>query len=279
MRLHVLVCLLALLPTACASTSGLATSGACNGALREIDGQSVWVDAHAGGEVTVAFESGNGNDSSVWSAVASRVREAGLGTFAYDRPGLGKSPLRLGSYAIQNEVRTFGAALTACDIHRPVVLVAHSYGGVIALLSAARDQRIVGLVLVEALVPHAAPKSETDAILAKYRPQYDQVRREAPQLAAAIIPLMEAFPETARTLDAVALPKGLPIIDIVAEHPNENSPQSIAIWRRAHAEFVHADPAAREAVFASGSAHKVMDDRPDLVVAAILRMAARSMHK
>lgn len=279
MRWLALACLSALLTTACASTSGLATSAPCNGALHEADRQPVWMEAHAGGEVTVAFESGNGNDSSVWADVAARVRETGLGTFVYDRPGLGKSPLRPGPYAIENEVRTFGAALTACNIRRPVVLVAHSYGGVIALLSAARDQRIVGLVLVEALVPHTVPKSETDAILAKFRPQYDEVRREAPQLAAAIIPLMEAFPETALALDAVVLPKGLPVIDIVAEHPNENSPQSISIWRRAHADFVRADPAAREAVFASGSAHKVMDDRPDLVVAAIQRMAARSTLK
>lgn len=277
MRLSVLAlaCVLLCPAPAFASDEGTVPEGACKGAVVDVDGQPLWIEAHSGGAVTIAFEAGNGNDSSVWTEIAGRVRERGLGTFAYDRAGLGKSPLRPGSYAIENEVRAFNAALTTCGIRAPIVLVAHSYGGAIALLSAAHDRRIVGLVLVEGLVPKSAPQGEIDAIFAKYRPQYDEIRKQAPALAEAIIPLMEAFPETSRILDAVVLPKGLPVIDIVAEHPNENSPQSIPIWRTAHADFVRSDP-AREAVFAAGSSHKVMADRPDLVVAAILRMVERS---
>ena len=41
--------------------------------------------------------------------------------------------------------------------------------------------------------------------------------------------------------------------------------------REAHAAFV-AESSARESVFAAGSSHNVMQDAPDLVVAAIVRM-------
>jgi hypothetical protein len=44
--------------------------------------------------------------------------------------------------------------------------------------------------------------------------------------------------------------------------------------RRAHADFVAASP-TREAVFANGSSHYVMRDRPELVVDAIERMVKR----
>jgi pimeloyl-ACP methyl ester carboxylesterase len=130
---------------------------------------------------------------------------------------------------------------------------------------------VAGLVLVDAMVPKATPKSEVDAILATYRPQYDEVRRQAPELAKAMIPLMEAYPATVKKLDAARIPTRLPIVDIVAETTTTVTPNSAAIWRTAHAEFV-AHGRFRRSVFAAGSSHKVMQDKPDLVVDAILQL-------
>ena len=88
-----------------------------------------------------------------------------------------------------------------------------------------------------------------------------------------MIPLMEAYPASARRLRQVRVPQKLPIIDIVAEHSWAATPEAAAAMRKAHADFVAASP-ARSAVFAAGSSHNVMRDKPEIVLAAIQRMIA-----
>ena len=251
--------------------ASLPAMAACTNESVDIGGRRIWVDSEGTGDVTVVFEAGGGNDSSVWAQIAPRIRAAGVRTFVYDRAGLGRSELGPTPYSINDEVHALRSALTACGIKGPVILAAHSYGGFISLLTASMDPRVAGVVLVDAVVPKATPESEVRAILAEYRPQYDELRREAPELAKAMIPLMEAIPATVEKLDAARLPERLPIIDIVAENTTTNTPQTAAIWRKAHAEFA-AHNRSRKAVFAAGSSHKVMKDRPDIVVDAILQM-------
>ncbi len=245
----------------------------CRSERVDIGGRRVWVDVEGAGDVTVAFEAGGGNDASVWAEIAPRVRAMGARTFVYDRAGLGRSERGPMPYSIDDEVQALRSAWTACGLAGPIIVTAHSYGGVVSLLTASKDKRVAGLVLVDALVPGATPDSEVEAVLAEYRPQYDELRRQAPELALSMIPLMEAYPATVKKLDAVRLPTRLPIIDIVAEHTTTQTPNTTALWRKAHADFVtHAR--SRHAVFAAGSSHKVAQDRPDLVVDAVLRMIA-----
>ena len=246
----------------------------CAGTKVPAAGDHLWVEMQGEGPVTVAFESGNGNDSTVWSAIAATVRASGVRTLVYDRAGLGRSDLPATAYSIDQVSRAFRAVLDACHVRGPVVLVTHSYGGFISLLAASRDRRIAGLVMVDANVPAFFDQAEVDAILAEYRPQYPELRAQAPKLALSMIPLMEAYPATARRLRAVRIPHDLPIIDITAEHSWVTTPEAVAAARKAHADFVAASP-ARSAMFAAGSSHNVMRDKPEIVAAAIREMIAR----
>lgn len=252
---------------------GAAASGPCRGTAVDVGGRHLWVDGAGTGALTVAFEAGGGRDGSVWTEIAARVRDHGVRTFIYDRAGLGRSELGPTPYSIDDEVHALRSAWSACGIESPVVVVAHSYGGAIALLAASRDERVAGLVLVDALVPRATPDSEVQAVLAEYRPQYAELRKQAPELARAMIPLMEAYPETVGKLDAVHVPARLRIIDIVAEHTTAHTPRTATLWRQAHADFVAQSP-LRQSVLATGSSHQVMADKPALVVDAIVRMIA-----
>ncbi len=184
---------------------------------------------------------------------------------------MGRSEPAAQPYSIDDEVEALRSALTSCGIDGPIVLVAHSYGGFISLLLASLDERVAGLVLVDANIPAFFTETEVASILAEYRPQYEQLREQAPELAATLIPIVEAYPATARRLRSVAIPARLPIVDIVAEHSWAATPASATAMREAHAAFV-AESSARESVFAAGSSHDVMRDAPDLVVAAIVRM-------
>jgi pimeloyl-ACP methyl ester carboxylesterase len=243
--------------------------------LTEIDGNKIWTNTEGTGEVTVVFESGFGNDSSVWSQIEPRVRAAGARTFVYDRAGMGQSTINTSiPYSIDNDVHILKTALANCGIKSSIVMVGHSYGGAISLLAAADDKNILGVVLIDALVPKAWPKSEVDKNMVAMRAQYKEIREQAPELAKVAIPFAEALAETAKRVDAIRTSDTLPIIDIVAENGQDN-PTSKQIWRDAHVTFTANNP-HRDYILAIGSSHKVMRDKPDLVVEAILKMLEKT---
>lgn len=243
----------------------------CTTSVLTIGRNRIWVDEEGTGNVTVVFEAGFGNESGVWANITPKIRAAGARTFVYDRAGLGKSTIdTTAPYSLDNDVAILRSALNACGIEGPIIMVGHSYGGAISLVLASDDDRIKGLVLIEALVPGAWPKSEVDKNLATMRSQYAEVRQQAPALAKVAIPWAEAMPATAQRIDAVRVPESLPIIDIVAEK-GMNNPETAKIWQSAHLGFTDDNP-HREHVLAVGSSHKVMADQPDLVVKAILDM-------
>jgi pimeloyl-ACP methyl ester carboxylesterase len=253
----------------------VAAAGSCTPSLLDIDGNQIWVNKEGAGALTVVFDSGFGNDSGVWSQIAPRIRAAGVQTLVYDRAGMGKSTINTAApYSIDNDVHILRTVLTMCRVKGPIVAVGHSYGGALALLAASEDERIKGLVLIDAVVPGASPQSEVDKNLKIMRAQYDEIRAQAPGLAKVAIPYAEALPVTAARINGMRVSPALPIIDIVAEK-GQNNEESARIWRDAHAAFTANNP-HREHVLAVGSSHKVMAEQPDLVVAAILRMIAKT---
>jgi pimeloyl-ACP methyl ester carboxylesterase len=256
-------------PQAAAATSS------CAPAVLDIGGNRIWANREGAGRVTVVFESGFGNDSTVWAELTPRVRAAGAQTVVYDRAGMGKSTIDAAApYSLDNDVHILRTALTSCGIAGPIVMVGHSYGGAISLVAASEDSRIQGVVLVDAMIPKAWPQSELDKNLVAMRAQYDEIRDKAPALAKVAIPWAEALPATLKRLDDVRLSDQLPVIDIVAEHGRDNA-ESARLWNDAHAAFTAGHP-RREHVLAAGSSHKVMADKPDLVVEAIVKMVGQT---
>lgn len=261
---------------ACASSPHPAAppAPACAQAILPIDGNQIWVDKQGAGAVTVAFEAGFGNDSSVWADIAPKIRAAGAQTFVYDRAGMGKSTINTSApYSIDHDVHILRTALSSCGVSGPIVFVGHSYGGGMGLVAASEDARIRGEVLLDAVVPQVWAHGELDKNLVAMRTQYDEIRAQAPALAKVAIPWAEALPATVKRIDEVAVPTGLPIIDIVAEN-GQNTPESTQVWRDAHRAFTDGQP-TRELVLAAGSSHKVMKDQPDLVVASIVKMLGK----
>lgn len=227
------------------------------------------------GSPTVLFESGGGDPSSVWSEISHEVEgRKGVATVLYDRAGLGQSEPKPGPYRVDDEVAALRAALSACGVRGPLLLVAHSYGGFVSLLTAATDPRVAGLVLVDANLPGFFDEDEVARLLTRFSAHADALSRANPAIARVMVPLMHALPATARRVRAVSLPPTLPVIDIVAEHTWVDTPEEVAAMRRAHTNFVEGAP-THEAVFAAGSGHYVMRDRPELVVEAIVRLIDR----
>ena len=244
--------------------------------LVDVGGRRLWTCVKGEGAPTVVFEAGGGDDSSVWTAIEPEVRRRnGVTTLVYDRAGLGKSdPPLEGEYRIGDEAEALVRMLDVRSPAEPILLVAHSYGGFMATLVAS-DPRLAGVVLVDANLPAYFDEAFVERLVATYTPQFPELERRAPDLARVMIPLMRAYPDTARAVRAVDYPTKLPTIDIVAEHSWGETTEDNNEIRRVHADFAAAAPEARELVLARGSGHYVMRDAPEIVLDAVARMIER----
>jgi pimeloyl-ACP methyl ester carboxylesterase len=244
----------------------------CVGRKVDVGGYALWMQSRGDGTPTVVFESGGGEDSSEWSNIEPVIRErAKVRTVVYDRAGLGKSDPNPRPYRIEDEGTALRRALDQCDIHGPILLVAHSYGGFISEILASKDKRVKGLVLVDANIPSFFDDKEAAVISARYTPLAEDLIKEKPDLGRNLFRQDQAYPATARHMRDVHVPLNLPVIDITAEHTWVDAPDELAAMRRAHSEFVAASP-NRVAIFAEGSGHYISRDRPDIVIDAVLRL-------
>lgn len=245
-------------------------------ATQSDDVTALWMQVAGDGDPTVVFEAGGGDDSSAWANIEPAVRlRSGVRTVVYDRAGLGKSPIAPGPYSVDHEVDALERALARFSIKGPIVLVAHSYGGFITELMAAHDKRVVGVVLVDANLPASFDAAEIAHVQAKYLPQLPALEKANPKLAQVMGPLLRAYPDTVARVKAAPFPPTLPTVDIVAEHSWGDTDAENDAMKKAHADFVAAAPAVREAVFAAGSSHNVMRDQPEIVISAIGRVIQR----
>jgi len=244
-----------------------------------VGGYALWMQSRGDGTPTVVFESGGGEDSSEWSNIEPAIRERGkVRTVVYDRAGLGKSDPDPRPYRIEDEGTALRRALDQCDIHGPIILVAHSYGGFISEILASEDKRVKGLVLVDANIPSFFDDKEAAVISARYTPLAEDLIKEKPDLGRSLFRQDQAYPATARHMRDVRIPLNLPIIDITAEHTWVDAPDELAAMRRAHSEFVAAST-NRVAIFAKGSGHYISRDRPDIVIDAVLHLVSEIKEK
>lgn len=115
----------------------------------EVHGTTINVDCLGTGSPTVVLEAGLGESSLTWSEVVPAVA-AETRVCAYDRPGYGWSEAAAGAHDADAQAQQLRALLEAADEPGPYVLVAHSYGSLIArLFAAAEPEAVAGMFLIE----------------------------------------------------------------------------------------------------------------------------------
>ncbi|MEM1182634.1 MAG: alpha/beta hydrolase, partial [Acidobacteriota bacterium] len=103
-------------------------------------------------------EAGAGGTSLDWSLVFPRLAEHTT-VCAYDRAGLGWSESGPGPRDLKQLAAEAEALLTAADLPQPLILVGHSFGGMVSLeLAASRNLEVAGLVLVDSVHPNLAER-------------------------------------------------------------------------------------------------------------------------
>lgn len=223
---------------------------------------------------TILFEAGGGADLTSWASVPSDLADSTAVTIVtYDRAGLGSSELGPLDLSPAQEVADIHQAIRQLALPTPTIVVAHSYGGMLALLHATDlPERVLGLVLVDPMNPRFVHEMG------------DWLFTTVPDVTNPESDRERVIQRMMRTLDSLSA-------RLLIEEPRLTVPMTIIsagedwwgnadaddAWRKSHQEIA-AVAANRERIIAEHSDHDIPDLQPDVVVAATLRLLFRIDH-
>jgi pimeloyl-ACP methyl ester carboxylesterase len=218
-------------------------------------GVTQWIECAGRGRVTVVVIPGLHADHRMWAKVLPSFALT-TRTCIVDRAGLGGSPPRLPHRVVDagQHAAELWAVLRAAGVSGPLVVVGHSYGGLVARAFVARRRSsVVGLMLIEGVAPY-------DRLSHYWHEGGDTVDTWASSKAALPMRL-----------------GAMPLVVEAAQDPDRSywgapayggSASDIADWR-AHQQSAAALSSDATFVIVRHSAHVIEHDRPDAVIAGL----------
>lgn len=229
-----------------------------------------------GGGPPILFESGGGLDSRQWDSI-STVLHAKLNAtiITYDRQGFGQSGLDTTNFNILNEVKGLESALERFGYaNDSKLLVCHSLGAFYSRLYAFRNPHLVkGIIMLDPRIPSYADMKFAKSVSTKLN-RGDFSKDE--------LGLYYILVEMERNSDFVrkkSIPSKIPILDIMAEQGPFDTKEENDRFKSAQKNFIK-KRANASLVYAKGSTHNIPQDKPDIVISAILNFYIENLkHK
>jgi pimeloyl-ACP methyl ester carboxylesterase len=215
--------------------------------------------------LTLVFEAGGGAALTSWESVPdTAARQLGLRVVAYDRAGLGSSETGPMNLVPGQESQALRRGLDRLGADR-VVLIGHSYGGLLSILHAMRaPERVAGLVLVDPM--------NTDFI---QRVTLAWLNSTVPDIANPASPVDTVIVRMKRTIaDLVAATEPgiasleMPMVVLTAGVPWWGNAERDAAWRASH-ETIAGMKSNRRLLIATQSRHGIPSTEPGRVIDAI----------
>jgi pimeloyl-ACP methyl ester carboxylesterase len=259
--------------TICALISTLVSSTAAGQAidnLVDVGGYRLHFHIVPGHGIPILFESGGGNDATVWQDLLQPVAAAtGTTLITYDRAGWGRSEIDTTRHGILNGVESLEAGLRKLGYADDIILVAHSFGGFYATLYASRHpQHIKAAILIDANLACFFTEDE----LRRLKNSNADLKKPGGQSVARDFEAID-WDSTVAVMRRTPFPSQIPVLDIIAERTLFEGTPNAERWRACHREFVAAS-AARQGITARGSGHYVFRSSPELVTVGIARSYA-----
>ncbi len=216
---------------------------------------------------TILLEAAGSLDSSEWTKLQPQLHAAtGSAVVSYDRAGFGRSHLPHGTYGIDQQVTWLRQGLSKAKVPEDVVLVAHSYGALLAQLYAHSYPQITkGVVLLDPQTVAAV-----DAIGGPSAIPF-QMPTSPPKLVAASTRMRDSFPADLNIVRKALFPNTVPITVVAAGIrwlPTDAWNDAFDAGRKS---IVTGFP-NRHLVVAERSGHMISDDRPDVVLSTVQAM-------
>jgi pimeloyl-ACP methyl ester carboxylesterase len=230
------------------------------------------------GAMTVVFESGFGQGGGVWKDVIADLG-AQCHCITYARAGLGGSGTNGKPRTIAQDVGDLAAVIDAIAPAGKVILVGHSYGGLLASeFARVHPERLQGLVLVDPATMaqrHEAMEIDRQRVLADDEALLSML---PPNLAADYRELIAQLDseEALEPRNQPDLPLALLTSTNVADEPFvfEETAQGKALWKHQHAMLFAGYARGVHHYLATG--HNVHREKPAAVADAIRYVAGLS---
>jgi pimeloyl-ACP methyl ester carboxylesterase len=218
----------------------------------------------------ILFESGGGDDSSVWNDLLAPIAEAtGATLITYDRPGLGSSELDPEHHGLTSDIERLELGLKDLGYTGHYTLVAHSLGGFYATLFASRhSEQVRAAVLIDINLACFF----SDAFLPTLRNSEAEIQTFKNENPGRYFFALDFEPMVLK-MRSVEFPKTIPALDFVAEHRSFPTSEDVERWRSCHTRFASEAPNRTEYI-AYGSGHYIFRSNPELAIAAILQAHA-----
>jgi len=220
--------------------------------------------------------SGLASDNHDWGPVEERVSEY-THVCSYDRTGLGLSDPADITPTAQTAANELHSLLAGAEISGPVVMVGHSYGGLVAQLYAAQNpENTAGLVLVDSLQKDNLSRSD-EILGAQAMALFMQGVQNNPEG----VDLAASFDQNAAFADL----GDLPLTVITAGRPdlppfiNAKVREQLAdSWLESQQDLVKLSSAGQH-IIAENIGHCIQCGNPNLVADAILREVSRPRNR
>ena len=226
-----------------------------------------------GNGIPILFESGNGDDGSVWNPILDSIYKSTQATLiTYDRAGLGTSEIDTTTIRFEKEVENLTIALKQLDITEDLFLVCHSLGGFYATAFANQYSGTVkGVTFIDGatscfMTPEWA-RSFTNSISEKDWPLIKKHK-------LGTYYVLQNFEAIARYMQNQTLPKSIPVTVLIAEHPPAQFTEADKLkWKECLRSF--GSSPNRTYILAKGAEHKIWSSSPALVIDSIVKLYKR----
>jgi pimeloyl-ACP methyl ester carboxylesterase len=250
--------------------AGCASGFEGDGRFLQVAGGQVHLWCAGDGGPTVMFLSAIGGDDTL-VPIAERISDDAVACF-YHRPGDGDTEPPKDPRTAAEDAADLHELLASAELETPVVLVGHSYGGLIALIAAAEHpEETAGMVLVDASQPDA--EAATDALLS-------DAQRAHVEAEYANFPFVDWPTSLEQAATARAAFPDIPLTVISASRgfidpcdPELPCEEMQAIWLKAQEAYAELTPGARHVL--ADTTHYVHNDDPDLVEQEIHDLLAK----
>ncbi|NER10436.1 alpha/beta hydrolase fold [Muriicola jejuensis] len=239
--------------------------------LVDIGGYKMHFSILKGNDNVILFESGAGDDGSVWEGMGLTVHEiTGATVISYDRSGFGKSELNPNhkkddQFGILNGVIELELALEKIGYFDNLILVSHSYGGFYTTLFSSRNP---DKVLFNVRVDANLANQYTEEILVKA--EQDNSVHQLKDIHLGQYYLGINFANTVRLMWNTEYPSSIPAIDLVSPIQRHHTDKEWELLLQTHQDFVDTQT-NRTGIIANGSGHYIFLDNPGLVINAIVK--------
>ena len=242
--------------------------------LIDVGGHKLHFNIIEGKGIPILFESGNGDDASVWKDLLKPIHDStGASLITFDRAGLGKSEIDTTKISFKQEIKDLKKALKRLGYKENYFLVAHSFGGVYASEFSNRNKgKIKGAVFIDVATTCELDNEITTRIKNSIS---DDNWKMIKQYKTGLYYVLIKFPEIAKYMSQRYISNLIPLTLIVAENytPTQEigeTEQDMLNWKKCLREFGNLPN--HKYVVTKNTDHKVWEKDPKTVIDEIIKL-------